>query len=248
MTAQAGLMAGGLGDTLDTTEAKPKHPLGRAGAPAHITLDLPCTEAASLIPTFRAAAHLIDRNYLSVLAPSRVQLLDNASDPDYHSLVLQHQQQFPQPRQRHINAEGKATALPYPMGLTRPGSTLVFCETGNEDSAVLVASYIMQHFEVHISHAIELIQGWRASVALDDNHRRNLDAWDSVYKSIRDVQRAKKEAKERGSIEASRAKRRLEESHDEQSTSGRSGVAPFTDESDDNDEPLCSDGEEMELC
>ena len=247
MTAQAGLMAGGLDGTLDPTEMKLKHPLGRVCSPAHITLDLPHTKAGSLIPTFRAAAHLVDRNYLSGLTPSHVQQLDNKPDPDYHSLVLQHQQQFPQPKQLHIDAEGRVTKLPYPTGLPRPGSTLVFCETGNEDSAAVVASYIMQHFEVHISHALGLIQGWRPSVALDDSHHRNLGAWSSVYQSIRDVQRAQKEAQQQGSTEASRVKRTFEESHAEEGPGGRSGVAPFTDESDDEG-PLRSDGEEMELC
>lgn len=249
MTAQAGLMAGGLSDTLDTIEAKLKHPLGRAGAPAHITLDLPRTKADSLIPTFHAAAHLIDRNYyLSMLSPLHVQHLDNVSDPDYHSLVLQYQQQFPQPKQQHFDAEGKAKTLPYPIDLPRPGSTLVFCETGNEDSAGIVASYIMQHFEVHISHAVGLIRGWRTSVSLDDSHQRNLEAWDSVYKSTRDVRRAKKEAQEQGSTVASRVKRSFEESHAKGGPCGRSGLAPFTDESDDDDDGLSrSDGEEMEF-
>ncbi|KAF8435861.1 hypothetical protein BGX38DRAFT_1061376, partial [Terfezia claveryi] len=60
---------------------------------------------------------------------------------------------------------------PYPLDIPCPGSTLVFCETGNEKSAVVVASYIMHHYEASLVQACQVVQGRRFSVAFDDIHK-----------------------------------------------------------------------------
>lgn len=268
MTAKAKLMAGGRensgvgggGATTTTTttgSALLRHPLGRIGAPAHVTLDLPAMPGAPLIPTFCSAAHLIDQNYLAPVMQLDEEELDDgsATAAKYHSLMLQHQEQSPQTMEE-LQMPPPLSLPPPPLlrAAPRPGATLVFCESGNEKSAVVVASYVMQHFEANIMHAIQLVQGWRLSVFFDDNYRHALAAWESIYKSKRDVQNAQraqasapfsahggtKKVKKRG-FEAYYADDEEDNNnivafgppHGAADFSGRSGVAPFKDKNDD---------------
>ena len=206
MTAEARLMAGGVRGrgnsvgggggggatpTSGSTALRHPPPLGKIGAPAHVTLDLPAVSGAPLIPAFSAAAHLIDWNYLAPVM--RLEgLADDSAAEEYHSLVLQHQEQYPQAMgggESQAPLEGgeeggRGGALP------RPGATLVFCESGNEKSAAVAVSYVMQHFEANMVHAVQLVQGWRVSVSFDDNCKQALAAWESIYKSRRDVHNA----------------------------------------------------------
>ena len=247
MTAEAKLMAGGRENSVGATGSVLRHPLGRVGAPAHVTLDLPAMSGAPLIPTFRSAAHLIDRNYLApVMRPE--ELDDPAAE--YHALVLQHQEQSPQAMEES-QAPLDSPQIEVPSRVPRPGATLVFCESGNERSAVVVASYIMQHFEANMVHAVQLVQGWRLSVSFDDNCQQALATWESIYKSKRDVQNAQRaQASVPFALGITKAVRKRgfeayandEEdiavvgSHGAADFARRSGVAPFKDISNDSDE------------
>ncbi|RPB19189.1 hypothetical protein L211DRAFT_761325, partial [Terfezia boudieri ATCC MYA-4762] len=91
--------------------------------------------------------------------------------PDYHSAVLEHCSQFPYQHSVCMLPVLQEALNPYPLDIPCPGSTLVFCETGNEKSAVVVASYIMHHYEASLVQACQVVQGRRFSVAFDDIHK-----------------------------------------------------------------------------
>ncbi|KAF8419478.1 hypothetical protein EV426DRAFT_538754 [Tirmania nivea] len=222
MTAKAKLMGGGVEPNSD--ESLLKHRLGKIGEPVHVTLDLPAVHGAPLIATFRAAAQLIDRNYLST---------------------------FPCQTSADLLPVLQETLNPYPLGVPRPGSTLVFCETGNEKSAVVVASYIMHHYEANLVQACQVVQGRRFSVAFDDIHKFALAAWEPIFKSYREVQKARDQpvqhqlqhtsGNRRGeSTGGAKKKRGFEESQYEDdgeqysqekiAIDGRFGTAPFRDD------------------
>lgn len=256
MTAKAKLMGGSMEPSSD--ESLLKHRFGKIGEPVRVTLDLPAVHGAPLIATFRAAAQLIDRNYLSTLIPEYLKHLDASSDyPDYHSAVLEHCSQFPYQHSVCMLPVLQEALNPYPLDIPCPGSTLVFCETGNEKSAVVVASYIMHHYEASLVQACQVVQGRRFSVAFDDIHKYALAAWEPIFKSYREVQKARNQqmqhhlytAKDgRGeSREAGKKKRGFEESQYEDDREqysqegididGRFGTAPFRDDGSDTGLP-----------
>ena len=225
-----------------------RHGLGKIGEPVRVTLDLPADHGAPLIATFRAAAQLIDRNYLSTLIPEHLIHLDgSAGYPDYHSTVLEHCSQFPYQPSADILPMLQEALNPYPPGVPRPGSTLVFCETGNEKSAVVVASYVMHHYEASLVQACQVVQGRRFSVAFDDIHKYALAAWEPIFKSYREVQKATNQQMQHhlqytagdgreGDSGGGKKKRGFEESQYEDdgeqegiAIDGRSGTAPFRD-------------------
>ncbi|KAF8472145.1 hypothetical protein BDZ91DRAFT_791154 [Kalaharituber pfeilii] len=77
---------------------------------------------------------------------------------------------------------------PHHCPLRLPRSTLVFCESGNEKSAVVVASYLMQHFGASVIQAVQIVQGKRFSVGFDDSMKFALTAYEPIWRSWREVQ------------------------------------------------------------
>lgn len=71
-----------------------------------------------------------------------------------------------------------------------PGKVLVYCETGNERSALLVAAYIMAMFSLNVIKAIQVVQAQRFAVGYDDYSKHILQAYDSILRAKRDVLQA----------------------------------------------------------
>ncbi|KAL8847966.1 MAG: hypothetical protein Q9221_006982 [Calogaya cf. arnoldii] len=69
----------------------------------------------------------------------------------------------------------------------KAGKVLVFCETGNERSAAMVAAYLMAMYSMDFIKAIQIIHAQRFSVAFDDGMRRLLNTFDCMLKAKRDV-------------------------------------------------------------
>ncbi|TAQ91029.1 hypothetical protein B7494_g642 [Chlorociboria aeruginascens] len=76
-----------------------------------------------------------------------------------------------------------------------PGKILVFCESGNERSAVVVAAYIMAMYDLDLIGTIQFIQAQRFCVAFDDglknlllNYQTILDAQKSLLPNIQPVE------------------------------------------------------------
>lgn len=70
------------------------------------------------------------------------------------------------------------------------GKVLVFCETGNEKSASLVAAYLMAVFGIDEITAMQTVQSQRFSMCMDDTVKIALGTFGSLLTAKRDVGRA----------------------------------------------------------
>lgn len=68
-----------------------------------------------------------------------------------------------------------------------PGKVLVYCESGNERSAALVAAYIMAMYSMPLAKAIQIVQNQRFCVALDDASKVLLQTYGAILQAKRDV-------------------------------------------------------------
>ena len=71
-----------------------------------------------------------------------------------------------------------------------PGRVLVFCESGNERSATLVAAYIMAMYSTDLVKAIQIVQAQRFAVAFDDSLRNLLSTYEMILMAKRDIVQA----------------------------------------------------------
>lgn len=92
------------------------------------------------------------------------------------------------PDKREQNTSGQFYADDHAKWAT--GKVLVYCETGNDRSALLVAAYIMAMFSMNLVNAIQVIQVQRFAVAYDDDSREVLQTYDSILQAKRDVVQA----------------------------------------------------------
>ncbi|KAF2213313.1 hypothetical protein CERZMDRAFT_96972 [Cercospora zeae-maydis SCOH1-5] len=113
----------------------------------------------------------------------------------------------------------------------RLGKVLVFCESGNERSAGVVAAYLMEmHEDVDYIKAMQLCQAQRFCVNFDDSMKRLLQGYWDILCAQRTVQAQQQQAHEHGigtghtangangstnGAPSSRAKRVLERERDE---------------------------------
>lgn len=74
-------------------------------------------------------------------------------------------------------------------GASSPGKVLVFCESGNERSAILVIAYIMAMYSMDLVRVIQLVQAQRFAVSIDDETRTYLETYDHMLRAKRDVLR-----------------------------------------------------------
>lgn len=68
-----------------------------------------------------------------------------------------------------------------------PGKVLVYCESGNERSASLVAAYIMAMYSMQLLKAIQIVQAQRFCVAFDDPLKILLQSYETILQARRDV-------------------------------------------------------------
>ena len=135
-----------------------------------------------------------------------------------------------------------------------PGKVLVFCESGNERSATVVAAYLMAMFSLDLVPALQLVQAQRFCVSFDDSLRYLLQSYDIILRAKRDVakhtslEELSNTARRNSSISAGLAsskvtKRTLDEAYDDDTEMGeipmsadhqrfekREGYAPFEDD------------------
>lgn len=68
------------------------------------------------------------------------------------------------------------------------GKVLVFCESGNERSAAVVAAYLMEsHEDVDYIRAMQVCQSQRFCVNFDDTIKRLLQSFWDILRARRDV-------------------------------------------------------------
>ncbi|MCJ1378946.1 hypothetical protein MMC17_002045 [Xylographa soralifera] len=91
--------------------------------------------------------------------------------------------------QQQRNAE--LWSLGQPPQTSPLGRVLVFCETGNERSATVVAAYIMAMFSMDLIPAIQLVQAQRFCVSFDDSLRFLLQSYEAILRAKRDVAKSR---------------------------------------------------------
>ena len=72
-----------------------------------------------------------------------------------------------------------------------PGKVLVYCESGNDRSAALVAAYIMEMYGLDLVRTIQLLQNQRFCVAFDDEMKALLGNYADLLAARRDVERGR---------------------------------------------------------
>ena len=77
-----------------------------------------------------------------------------------------------------------------------PGRVLVFCESGNERSATAVAAYIIAVYGVNLVEAIQIVQGQRFCVNIDDDSRTRLETLSHILRAQIDVLEANRGGQE----------------------------------------------------
>jgi len=75
----------------------------------------------------------------------------------------------------------------------RRGKVLVFCETGNDRSAAIVAAYIMNVYGVDLVTTLQFIQQQRFCVTLDEDAKHLLHSYEGILLATRQVQKSQRE-------------------------------------------------------
>ena len=123
-------------------------------------------------------------------------------------------------------------------GSVIPGKVFVFCESGNERSAAVVAAYLMSMFNLDLITAIQYVQGQRFCVAFDDGLKNLLLNYEELLNAQRCVSAASTMATFRNGPIQAKPKRRRDEEFDEEMSmdysdderfAGRGGFVPFQD-------------------
>lgn len=78
-----------------------------------------------------------------------------------------------------------------------PGKVLVYCETGNDRSAAVVAAYILAMFDMDMVKVIQIVQAQRFCASFDDATRQLLETWEEMLRARRDVIIGSADRKER---------------------------------------------------
>jgi len=127
------------------------------------------------------------------------------------------------------------------------GKVFVFCESGNERSACVVAAYLMVMYGLDLVAAIQYVQSQRFCVAFDDGLKNLLFSYQDILEAQRNVSEFRKQEQEqselhagskaggkRGRVEMIAEDMDMDEGHldkmdDEGRFEGRDGFVPFFD-------------------
>lgn len=136
------------------------------------------------------------------------------------------------------------TSFPPNTGVSPPGKVLVYCESGNELSAILVAAYLMAIYSIDLVKAVQVIQAQRFCAPFDDASKFLLRTFGDILQAQRDSLLATTEAPHKGTkgdrthsmaIKAKGSKRNLDKMYngeedgemDIEWDETRKGYAPF---------------------
>jgi serine/threonine/tyrosine-interacting protein len=87
------------------------------------------------------------------------------------------------------------------------GKVLVYCESGNDRSASVVAAYIMATFSMDMVHTIQFIQSHRYCVALDEALKLLLQSYEQLLQAQSSVSLARQSTPVPSNINRTAAKR-----------------------------------------
>ncbi len=94
---------------------------------------------------------------------------------------------------RHQHLQARSSHIQTPSNRQTnsvPGKVLVFCETGNDRSAPMVAAYIMAMYSKDLCTTLQLVQAQRFCIAFDDSLRSLLQTYEMILVAKRDVHRS----------------------------------------------------------
>ena len=83
-------------------------------------------------------------------------------------------------QQRHV-------AAVHPAPKSVPGKVLVFCESGNERSAAVVAAYMIHMYPFTLVDTLQILTNQRFCVTFDDNLKSLLRSYEIIVNAKRDV-------------------------------------------------------------
>lgn len=89
-----------------------------------------------------------------------------------HLLSVYREQITTHPSPHHLNSSQERASI--------PGKVLVFCESGTDRSACVVAAYLMAMYNVTFVYAIQFIQSQRFCIALDAEKKGLLQAFQDI--------------------------------------------------------------------
>jgi len=120
--------------------------------------------------------------------------------------------------------QGVSNGTVYAGSATIPGKVLVFCESGNERSAAVVAAYLMNMFGLDLVGAVQYVQSQRFCVAFDDGLKNLLLNYGELLSAQRSVTEAATTRQITSiSFQAKPKRRRGEDSDDEMGMSFDNG-------------------------
>lgn len=136
------------------------------------------------------------------------------------------------------------TSFPSNTEVSPPGKVLVYCESGNELSAILVAAYLMAIYSIDLIKAVQVIQAQRFCAPFDDASKFLLQALGDILQAQRDSLLATTGAPHKGiagesyhsmAIKAKGSKRNLDKMYNDEGDGeidierdqARKGYAPF---------------------
>lgn len=93
---------------------------------------------------------------------------------------------------QQVQAGGNSGQLPSSF---RMGKVFVFCESGNERSAAVVAAYILAMYNVSLGECLVLVQAQRFCVSFDEPMKNLLKSYKDILVAQRDVRKARLEAR-----------------------------------------------------
>ena len=114
--------------------------------------------------------------------------------------------------------------------LPEGGKTLVFCESGNERSAAVVAAYIMQYLAGTAIQAIQMVQGRRFCVCFDDQTKWMLMSYEPIWMARKQALTGVPNGKQ---VRSGGKRRFVDEDEEEEGGVGQGkggGRAPFADD------------------
>jgi serine/threonine/tyrosine-interacting protein len=143
--------------------------------------------------TRSAQAHLLSADKVAAelgIASASVDVAGNqeliAAFPKAVKLINDHLLQVYQ--QQAINKENPSDgSIRINAATFRRGKVLVFCESGNERSACVVAAYLMTMYGMDLVNAVQFVQSQRFCVALGDSLKSLLLAFQDILQARRDV-------------------------------------------------------------
>lgn len=144
---------------------------------------------------------------------------------------------------RHKKRQAE-TSFPSNTSVSPPGKVLVYCESGNELSAILVAAYLMAIYSIDLVKAIQVIQAQRFCAPFDEGSKFLLRTFGDILQAQRDSLLATTGAPHKGTagerihsmaIKAKGSKRNLDKMYQEEGDGEldiewdqtRKGYAPF---------------------